>query len=281
MTLESYKKHHFSVLIPMYIGSNQKHCKLAIDSVLNQTLLPSEILLLLDGPISIEVDRLIKIYQKSYANLFRVISFPINRGLGPTLRDGVLEARYDIIARMDSDDICRKNRFEKQIDVLCDKSCDVVGSLIQEFDEGLHKKTSIRRVPCSNDEIYKFSRKRNPFNHMTVMYRKSSVIAAGNYSDFKDFEDYALWLAMIDKGFHMCNINEILVDVRAGGEMYMRRGDLAYIKHELDFQIHALKKGYIDIFRFTSNVLQRTVVRIIPNRSREFIYKIFLRDKAE
>ena len=272
----------FSVLMSVYIKENPKYMKQSLDSIINQTYKPSEIVIVKDGLLTKELNDLIDEYQKKYTNLFKIITLEENVGLGKSLNIGVLNCTYDIIARMDTDDICRNDRFEKQIKVLKNnKHIDIVGSNIVEFiGEEVSNIKGVRSVPQNYNEIMKYAKKRNPFNHMTVMYRKIAVLDSGNYQESLFSEDYHLWVRMLIKGHKGININENLVFVRCNEDTYKRRGGMKYIKSEINLQRQFLKWGYINYFEFLFNIVSRIFVRILPNSIRSTIYNLLLRSKG-
>jgi|HigsolmetaGSP11D_1036233.scaffolds.fasta_scaffold01307_8 glycosyltransferase involved in cell wall biosynthesis len=269
----------FSVLLPIYHGDKTEYVKEAIASIINQTKAPDEVVIVYDGEVSREIKEYVFIKSQSLENIqMKIIDLQQNRGLGEALRIGVENCKYDIIARMDADDISQHDRFEKQITYFCKyNELDVVGSYIAEFESDTQKIVSIRKVPTSHDEIYEYMKKRNPFNHMTVMFKKAAVIRADSYVHMPYFEDYYLWVRMALNGATMKNIPEVLVLSRAGESMYNRRGGIKYLRHEVNFQRKLLQMGFIGKSQFLINVLIRGVVRIIPNRIRKFVYITSLR----
>lgn len=267
----------FSVLMSVYYKENPKYLKDAIESVLNQTVKADEIVIIKDGKLTVELDMILEEYTNKYKGLFKIIEFKSNRGLGVALREGVLSCSNEIIARMDTDDIARKDRFEKQLKILKDKNLDIVGSNIAEFDGEITNVISNRTVPENSKDIKLFSKKRNPFNHMTVMYRKDAVLKAGNYEEFLWFEDYNLWVRMFMAGAKAYNIQENLVNARTGREMFARRGGFKYIKQEVNMQNFMLRKKYISYKEYIVNLFERMMVRVMPNKLRGIIYLKLLR----
>jgi len=262
----------------VYYKEKPSYLKEAISSILNQSLKPSEIVLIKDGKLTEELEAVIDDFANCNPNLFKIISFDNNMGLGMALQEGVLNCSYDIIARMDTDDIAKPDRFEKQIKIFKENpEIDIVGSYIDEFDENINNIISRRIVPVNDSEIKKFAKRRNPFNHMTVMYRKKSVLEAGNYKPFLWNEDYYLWVRMILKGCKMYNIPESLVFARTGTNMFERRGGIKYIRPELNLQKEFLDLGFINTYEYITNVIFRSTVRLIPNKARGLVYTKLLR----
>lgn len=272
----------FSVLMSVYIKEKAEYLDKSIESIINQTYPPTEIVIVKDGPLTDKLDMVIEKYKSKYFNLFKIIELEKNLGLGNALNIGVKNCSYDIIARMDSDDICREDRFEKQIKILeNDENIDLVGSYITEFSTEKDYRDTIRTVPVSHNDIVKYSKRRNPFNHVTVMYKKNAVLDSGNYQESYLTEDYNLWVRMLIKGYKATNIPECLVMVRCDENTYRRRGGIKYIKSEFNLQKKFLKLNHINLYEFLTNILIRTGARIIPNFIRKGIYKSLLRSKAE
>lgn len=267
----------FSVLMSVYYKENPNYLKEAIDSILNQTVRPSEIVIIKDGKLTVDLEMVLEDYINKHENLFKIVEFKENKGLGVALETGVLQCSYDIIARMDTDDIAREDRFEKQLEIMKIKKVDIVGSNISEFDGNISNIISQRIVPENSVDIINFAKKRNPFNHMTVMYKKEAILKAGNYKEFLWFEDYNLWVRMFLSGAKGYNIQENLVNARTGKEMFSRRGGFKYIKQEINMQKFMLSERYISTKEYTRNVFERMVVRIMPNKIRGLIYLKIIR----
>lgn len=191
----------FSVLMSIYKNEKPEYLKKALDSILNQTLLPDEILIVKDGLLTPKLDKTLDEYAAKN-KIIRFLEFEKNRGLGLALREGVLACKNEIIARMDTDDIAKPDRFEKQIQYLKDNpQIALLGSWVTEFSDNENVPDTVTELPCSYEEIKKFAKKRNPFRHMTVLFKKTAVINSGNYRDFLWFEDYDLWVRMLQNCF--------------------------------------------------------------------------------
>lgn len=268
----------FSVLISVYKKEKAEYLKRALQSVINQTLKPTEIVIVKDGPLTKELDDCIEDFQKQNSKLFKILSFKENRGLGLALRDGVKACKYEYIARMDSDDISKPDRFEKQFNYLQKHpETALLGTWITEFSKDENNPDTVTKLPCTHQEIIKFAKRRNPFRHVTVVLKKSAVIQSGNYRDFLWFEDYDLFVRILQKGYIAANISECLVNVRADKDMFARRGGWQYLKQDYRFQKFLLKTGFITSAEFLMNIVIRTIVRLMPDAVRSWIYKKFLR----
>lgn len=270
----------FSVLMSVY--KNEKLCNLkeAMNSVLNQTILPNEIVIVKDGPLNEEAELYLDQISNEY-DFIKFVNFDKNVGLGLALRAGVIACSNEFIARMDTDDIAKIDRFEKQINFLKkNPQISLLGTCIEEFSIALEKPDTKTLLPLTHDEIVSFSKKRNPFRHMTVMFKKSAVLECGNYRDFLWFEDYDLWVRMIDNGCKVANLPDILVSVRADKDMFARRGGWKYLKQDIKFQKFLLDIKYITKKSFFMNLVIRTIVRLIPNSIRNKFYTVFLRKRV-
>jgi glycosyltransferase involved in cell wall biosynthesis len=229
-----------------------------------------------DGPLGAPLNATIDAYRK----ILPIISLalPVHAGLGAALRAGLYACQGEYVARMDSDDICVPNRFQKQVEFLENNwEVAVVGSAIAEFEQDRLAPRSIRILPAAGQDLRRFARFRNPMNHMTVVLRKSSVVASGNYESCQGFEDYHLWARMLTLGYRLQNMDDILVYVRCGKGMQDRRGGLAYLKGEIEFQSFLRKMGLVDAAGSFINILARGPIRLAPNAVRSLCYNLFLR----
>ena len=238
----------------------------------------SEVILVVDGTIGIKLTDIIENYKKKY-ECIKVIWQKTNLGLGNALRVAVENSSYELIARMDSDDIAVHDRFEQQLlEFEKDRDLDIVGGDINEFINGVDDVVGIRKVPTDNVEIYKYMKKRCAMNHVTVMFKKSSVQKAGGYIELFCNEDYYLWIRMCLKNCKFANTGTNLVNVRVGDDMYQRRGGKKYFKSEMQIQRFMLKQGFISLYQFIINSMKRFCVQILlPNKLRGKVYQIFAR----
>lgn len=270
-------KMQFSVLLSVYKNEKPEYLRLALQSVAQQTLQADEIVIVKDGSLTQSLDSVIDKFAAKQQNV-RILSFTQNRGLGLALRDGVTACTHEYIARMDTDDIALPERFARQMAYLeRHENIALLGSWITEFSRDDEKPDTITKLPCTHKDILAYAKKRNPFRHMTMVFKKSAVIASGNYRDFLWFEDYDLWVRMLQQGYKAANLPEVLVNVRAGEEMFARRGGWRYLKQELFFQKYLQECSFINIYQYIKNVSIRASMRIMPNFMRVVVYKNFLR----
>lgn len=272
---------NYSVLMSVYHKEKPEYLRAAIDSILNQSIKTNDFVIVCDGPLNEGLDNVIADYVRTVPGLFNIYRLSRNMGLAKALNNGILQCKNEIIVRMDSDDISAPNRVEKQLVAMNRHNADIVGSNIIEFTESITNTGSTRNVPETNDEINEFAKKRSPFNHPSVMYKKEAVVAAGFYEDYRFFEDYNLWTTMLRKGCKGYNVQENLLFMRGGQDMYKRRGGMGYVKCIFRFQNHLRKTGFISCWRFLYGVTSRSIVSIIPNGIRVGIYKKLLRNNEK
>lgn len=267
----------FSVLMSVYNREKPEYLQQALESMRRQTYQPDEVVIVEDGPLTPDLYEMLKMWQEVWP-VVRVETFPVSRGLGLALRDGIPLCRNEWIARMDTDDVAHPDRFERQVAFLeAHPEISLLGTAIEEFSADIDCPDSVTHLPETHEKILAYARRRNPFRHMTVMYRKSAVVASENYRDFPWFEDYDLFVRMLQHGYQAANLPDVLVSVRAGKDMFARRGGWRYFRQELRFQSFMRQSGCISILEFLENILVRGAVRILPNRWRIWFYQTFLR----
>ncbi|EJE0231371.1 glycosyltransferase [Escherichia coli] len=262
----------FSVLMSIYKNEKKEYLEECLSSIKNQTLLPDDIVIVIDGPVPEELLNTIKIWcEELPINIVKLID---NVGLGKALNYGLSYCKYDIVFRMDTDDICVEDRFYVQYTFLKNNpEVIVLGGDVQEFGRDKNDLRKIRKMPCLSSDIIKFSKYRNPINHMSVAFRKKEVLDVGAYQHHLFMEDYNLWLRLISKNYPIKNLNQVLVLARVGNEFEKRRRGIEYIKSEL--KLFMLKKE-LNVLPLSSNVavfFMRTVPRILPVFLLKKLYK--------
>lgn len=270
----------YSVLMSVYRNDKPAYLDDAIESMVNQTLPFNDLVLVCDGPLNDELDYKISIWQDKLGTRLNVVRLSENHGLGYALNAGLPACACGIVARMDSDDISRPDRCERLISYLIEDKLDLVGGMIEEFDKTPGDMGSIRNVPLTREEIIKWARNRNPFNHVTVMFRRDAVESAGGYQPFSWMEDYWLWVRMLSHGCACAIIPDVLVDVRTGDGMYARRSNIAYLKSNAAFFRELRKLGLTSRFGEFFSVLQRVLVTFMPADLVKVAYNKLLRSKA-
>ncbi|MDA9611405.1 glycosyltransferase [Gammaproteobacteria bacterium] len=262
----------FSILLPLYIKDKPALFKKALNSILKNTYKPDQIVLVVDGPINDDLENIISDLKD---DTFDVIRIKKNQGIINALNTGIEKCKNELVARCDSDDENVLNRFELQLhEFEKDKELVVCGGQIVERSDG---KEFYRNVPTNSEDISKYLKLRNPFNHMTVMYKKSKVIEANKYPEIIFREDYALWVRMHSLGNKFMNLDKVLVYATAGMSMYERRGKPADIYHELKLQRFLFNHNVINVFEFIFNLTIRSINMLISPKIRGLIYTKFLR----
>lgn len=265
----------FSLLMSVYEKENPAYLKEAFQSVLSSSIQPSQFVLIKDGPLTQELEVVIAQYRDDFSD-FIEYGFPENQGLGVALKKGIELCRYPLIARFDSDDICMPERFRWQLErFLENPNLTILGGHIQEFSgEELHQQ---RFVPLTYEDIKISSKKRNPFNHMTVMFKKDAILACGNYRDVKGFEDYDLWLRVLHQGYEVENLDRVLVNARAGLDMIKRRRGWSYLGRTYKAYRGFYQDGLISRVVFVKEMTRRGVFSLIPRQVQHFLYQKLLR----
>lgn len=273
-------KEKYSVLMSVYSKEKPEWLRDSIDSMLRQTVLCDEFVIVKDGPLNKELDEVIDKFEKSNPGLFKIIKLEKNVGLGPALKIGVEKCSNQLIARMDSDDFSIPTRCEKQLNKFNEnENLDIVGSSIAEFIDDIENVQSYRLLPENDKEIKKFARRRNPFGHPSVMFKKSKVIEAGNYRSYYLVEDYDMWIRMIEKQANCYNFQEVLVYMRISNDFYKRRGGIKYLKSILKFKKEQLHKGFYSRKDYIISSTAHIVMCLLPNKVRDFLYRKVLRKK--
>ncbi len=273
-----------SVCMPVYYKEKPEIIKQGIESILKQTYMPKEIVVILDDPSSEQVENAIQEYKTKYQDLFKVVYIKRGVGIGAISRFGVNNCSCPYIARMDVDDIAIPTRLEKEINCFKqDGSLSVVGSNIAEFVDDVSNIIGYRNVPLNDADCKRYLKKRDPFNHMTVLMKKADVIKAGNYNEeIKASEDTCLWTDMYACGCKFMNMEEILVYARSGMDMYTsRRGKdtYSYVKRVAKHKYEVNLISY-PMYLYLA-IVNYIVLVMIPGKLRGFIYKYFLRSKVQ
>jgi len=271
----------FSVLLSVYVKENPNFLRLALNSIWEeQTLKPSEIILVKDGKLTMQLEEVIDNFSKS-CDVLKIVPLESNVGLGKALAFGLNKCSYDLVARMDTDDISEPQRFEKQVKFMYENpNVSVVGGWVDEFDSDTGEKIGCRVLPESHMDILKFAKRRNPLSHPSVLYRKEEVLQAGSYQHFHLYEDYYLWVRMLNNGAVFNNIPLSLLKFRSGRTMISRRGGLKYLKSELKFQKYLLGIKFISFSEYIQNCIIRICVRLLPSSFIFSFYKNVLRNKV-
>lgn len=276
MSVSKYE--NYSVLMSVYYKENSEYLKQAIESIQAQTFPTDDFVLVCDGPLNQELDSVIKKKQQEMKNILNVVRLKKNAGLGNALNKGIQQCKNELVARMDSDDISYPDRCEKQLMVFNTyPETSVCSGIVEEFATNPKVVESRRVPPETQEEIREFAKVRNPFNHPCVMYKKPDVEAVGSYKDFYLLEDYYLWVRMIMAGYQGYNLQEPLLHMRAGTDMYMRRGGLKYAKTQEKLFRFMKNNGFISKGQYIKNCVIRGESSLAPNWLRKFVFEKVLR----
>jgi len=270
---------NFTVTISVYRNDSPIFFKQAIESILNQTLPPNEIIIAIDGELSNDLNLILNDYKNCESIKF--LKFKQNVGLGKSRHESILISQNDIIAVMDSDDIAHPKRFELQINFLkLNNNIDIVGGYIEEFNTDIGDLKIVREVPLSHDKIKALSKWRQSVNHVTIMFKKDAYLKSGGYRGLRKTEDFDLFYRMFNNKLIFANIPEILVFVRFSQDQFIRRRGFSYLKEEVQVFNNMIKSGYINIFQYLCNIIIRIPLRIMPSVFLKNFYYIFLRKKS-
>ena len=264
----------YSVLISVYAKENPEYLRTALDSMLKQSAPPSQVVLVCDGPLTPELNGVIG----SYGSLLDVVRLPENKGPGNARAEGLKRCRCELVAGMDSDDISVPDRCEKQLAAFAENSgLAVVSGTIEEFDDDPEKPFAKRVLPAEHEKIKEFSKKRIPFNNVTVMFKKSVIEGVGGYDRCRRlFEDYDLWIRVLKSGAVTANLPDTMVKVRTTAAQVKRRGGLNYGRQMVRFRREMMKTGWISRKEYVFTAYPHFIVCMMPNCARKLIYK-FLR----
>lgn len=262
MNLENRPK--FSVAMSVYKNDDPSNFRVALDSVCHQSLVPDEVYLVVDGPISEELNAIVNEYEGKY-DFFTVRRFEQNAGRGKVLRFTVENCKYDLIACMDGDDISAPGRFKKQIEAYMEEPCDVLGGSTVGFVGDLKstEKVSVANRKTAHEDILRQLPKKCPMSQVTVLMRRKAVLAVGNYMHSHYHEDYYLWARMAKAGCKFRNIPEYLVYVRLGKDQARRHGGWKYFKAEYDIRKYMLKNELATFPQFVKELAVRLVYQLL------------------
>ena len=268
----------YSVLMTVYKNDNPQYFKIALKSMIKQSKMPSEIVLVKDGLITADLQEVIDYFSDKYTGLIKQIQLEKNVGLGLALNEGLKVCKNELIARMDADDISMPTRCEKQVKAFENNpNLDIIGCPVLEFVGSPDNIVGKRKVPLKNEDIYQFCKKRDPFNHPTVMYKKSKVEAVGGYGDLRKNQDTDLWIKMLSNGAYCINIDEYLLRFRFDEETYKKRKNWLNTKLLINIRWKAYKSGFCSLFDFIEVAVVQFGVFVLPAGFQEFIYKSVLR----
>lgn len=260
----------------VYVKENPDYFMQALDSVIQQSLQPDEIVIVKDGGLTEELETVIEKAKERYPNIV-TYQFENNVQLGRALAKGLELCKYELVARMDTDDIACSNRLALQYDFMqVHPEISVCGGWMEEFnDENSYGK--VKTMPGSSEELRAFARYRNPLNHMTVMMRKEDVLKCGNYIHFPLLEDYELWCRVLSNGYEIANLQEVLVKARVSENIYDRRGGYPYFKQYVVLRRKQKEEGITTGLECCIGIVLSFAMTMMPSFMRKLVYQKVLR----
>ena len=268
---------NYSVLLTVYKSDNPDYFRLSLNSMINQTLPSNDIVIVKDGVVPESIQRVID-EAMSYYPYIHPIQLEHNMGLGLALNEGLKVCENELVARMDSDDISLPERCEIQVNMFeNDPSLDIVGCPVKEFIGNPENIVGKRNVPLDNTSIHKFNRRRDPFNHPTVMYRKSKVLKYGPYGNYRKNQDTDLWIKLLSNGCKAANYPECLLMFRFDEGTYKKRKSWTNTKLLIEIRKKAWKSGYCSFCDYLFVACAQLGVYILPEKFQKFMYTKVLR----
>jgi glycosyltransferase involved in cell wall biosynthesis len=269
---------NFSVVMAVYKADNPLFLQEAYISIVEQSIVPSEVVIVVDGPVEPKLQKEIKMIASN--KLVNCIWLEVNVGRGKARDIGILNSRHNIIALMDADDISYHKRFEEQLSAMQIIGCDIIGGYISEFNSYPEDSTLLRKVPLTHPEIVKRSKSLQSMNHVTIMFKKEIYTKINGYKDLKFIEDYDLLFRLISNGAQFANIPINLVYVRVSNDQYNRRKGINYFLEEVNLQNQMYHSKFISLLTYTINILTRLLIRFLPTFIFKFITKNFYRKRV-
>lgn len=267
----------YSVLMSIYKKEKPEYLRLAIESILNQTVAPDEITIVKDGLLTPELDAVLDEYSKK-SDVFNIVGYEKNRGLGLALNYGLEHCSNELVARMDTDDIAKLDRCEKQLKKFEeDPNLSLLGSSVEEFYTDPREVVSRRVVPTTHNEIYEFAKRRSAFNHPTVMYKRTKVLDLGGYGNLRRNQDVDLFGRMLYSGLMAGNIEESLLYFRSNDDLAKRRKSWENTKSYIDTIKRFWKMGYSSFSDYAIIAVAQTGMFLMPIKLQHWVYKKFLR----
>lgn len=269
---------NYSVLITVYKSDNPDYFKLSLESMLKQTKPTNDLVIVKDGYVTKELQAIIDYYVAIYPGIISQVQLKKNLGLGLALNEGLKVCKNELIARMDADDISNLERCEKQVAMFeLYPNLDIVGCPVKEFIGDPTNIVGKRDVPLDNESIYKYCKRRDPFNHPTVIYKKSKVLAYGPYGDYRKNQDTDLWIKLLSSGCKCANHPDYLLMFRFDERTYIRRKSWINTKLLIKIRWNAYKSRFCSVIDFSFVVAAQICIYILPEKFQRFVYTKLLR----
>lgn len=273
---------NYSVLMSVYREENPNEFREAVNSMLHQTVPPTDFVIVCDGPLTEELDHVAEEFKNQAPELFQIVRLNKNQGLGLALKEGLTYCKEELVARMDADDLATEDRMQKQLQFLQEHpEISVVGAQIAEFEETPDHIIRYRIVPETQEDILYKLKFSNPMNHVTVLFQKEHVLKVGSYPDHPGFEDYHLWTKLLSEGYQFHNIPHTCCLVRADAHMLKRRDGWSYFKNTVKMEKLLRKKKLISLRQYLVNITVRfggTV--LLPHGLRKKLFSKLMRKQT-
>jgi glycosyltransferase involved in cell wall biosynthesis len=264
----------FSVLLSVYEKENSQYFEEALCSIWDQqTRKPGQIVLVKDGPLTTALDVSINKWEKKLNEYLTLVELPENVGFGSALNEGLKHCCYELVVRMDTDDVSLPVRFEKQV-AFMEANPDIAASsaVIEEWDDNFSKCIGKRILPLEPKKIEKFAKFRSPLSHATAIFRKSAVLSVGGYPNIRRSQDYPLWSLLLVKGYKLANLPDVLLKKRAGNN-FMKKRNVEQFKWDVKCFKYQREIGFINNCEYLRNVASRIFIRVFPNFIKSFLYR--------
>lgn len=263
----------YSVLMTVYKKDSPEYFIQSVSSMLNQTAKTNDFVLVCDGPITEELEQAIKTVFTGHEDILNLVRLPENVGLGQALYEGLPLCKNEWVARMDDDDIAHLDRCEVELRYIEENpNVSIVGSFVNEFEDDPDQPIRLKEVPTGEAEILKFSKRRNPFNHSTLLIKKSDILNAGNYSKMRTNQDVDTWVRVLNRGYKGANIPHPLVDFRFDKKTYERRKEWKNIKLMIDVWKNFWRQGYCSFADYIYVLCLQIAIYIMPNKLLQWAY---------
>lgn len=260
----------------VYVKEKPDYLDTALNSIwLEQESRPTEIILVKDGPLTEPLEAIITKWHALLDSKMKVVALSQNVGLAQALNIGLSHCQYELVARMDTDDVSLPNRFKLQLEYLNKyTSIAACSGQVDEFDNRLVNKTGSRNLPTDPDTLKEFCRSRSPLSHPAVMYRKNIIESVGGYPNFRNSQDWALWSVLVCKNYPIGNLEQTLVKMRCDNELMLRRGG-KYLINEIKLTHYQYIIGLINKRELVLNTIKKSILRLSPLFIKKFLYKNF------
>jgi len=268
----------YSVLMSVYYKEKAEFFRLSLQSMIEQTCMPDQVVVVCDGPLTEELDEVLIEFDKKYSDLLLVHRLEKNMGTGYAANIGLQLCRNELIAKMDSDDIAYFDRCKKQLKAFQKHpELDLLGGYVSEFETDTSNVKAIKKVPVTHREIHKYAKRRNPFNNQTLMYKKSVAMACGGYTCNTRCEDYDFVTKMMMYGAKCRNLPECLVHYRLDAGAYERRKNWKNTKGFIGVRYRNWRRGFCSLVDFLIPCAAQMVLLVLPISFTEKLYLKLLR----